>query len=148
MSGPVTAPPTRPLLLVVDDQPANVQILYAVFRGDCEVCVALSGAAALAFCQVRIPDAILLDVVMPEMDGYQLCAQLKAHSATCDIPLIFVTGNGGPLEEARGYDAGAVDVIVKPFHATVVRARVHTQLTLMRQARLLRSLGHDDGIRI
>jgi PleD family two-component response regulator len=142
VSGAELGASIRPVLLVVDDHPANVQILHAVLRGDYEVCVALSGKAALAFCNDRIPDLILLDVVMPEMDGYQLCAALKASAHTRDIPIVFVTGNGEPQEQARGYDAGGVDVIVKPFHATVVRARVRAQLTLVRQARLLRALGH------
>jgi diguanylate cyclase (GGDEF)-like protein/PAS domain S-box-containing protein len=128
----------KPVLLVVDDQPANIEILYALFRSDHEVCMATSGQDALLFCQSRKPDLILLDIVMPDLSGYQICEQLKADARMRDVPIIFVTGQTDPMEEARGLDAGGADFIVKPFHATVVRARVRTQLMLKQQADLLR----------
>ncbi|HXA48599.1 MAG TPA: response regulator, partial [Burkholderiaceae bacterium] len=136
----------RPLLLVVDDQPSNIQTLYEIFKDECEVCMATSGADAITFCQTRQPDLILLDVVMPEMGGYAVCRHLKSDPATKDIPLIFVTAQNDPQEEAQGFDEGAVDFISKPFHANVVKARVRTHLTLKLQSDLLRSLSLTDGL--
>ena len=141
----IDAPPP-PLLLVVDDQPSNIQTLYAIFKDRYEVCMAVNSADALAFCARRTPDLILLDVVMPGMGGYALCELLKRDPSNCDIPIIFVTGNTDPLDEVQGFEVGGVDFIAKPFHATVVRARVHTQLTLKRQSDLLRSMALSDGL--
>lgn len=137
---------TIPLLLLVDDQPSNIQTLYAIFQDKYEVCMAVDGADALDFCTRRTPDLILLDVVMPGMGGYALCEALKGDPRSCDIPIIFVTGNSDPLDEVQGFEVGGVDFITKPFHATVVRARVRTQLTLKRQADLLRLLALVDGL--
>jgi diguanylate cyclase (GGDEF)-like protein len=137
---------TKPLLLIVDDQPANIEILHGLFKEDCTVCMATSGADALLFCQNRQPDLILLDVVMPDMDGYEVCARLKADPLTQDIPIIFVTGQTDPMEEARGLQAGGVDFIAKPFHAVVVRARVRTHLLLKHQSDQLRTMALLDGL--
>ena len=135
-----------PLLLVVDDQPSNIQALYAIFKDRYEVCMAVNSADALGFCARRTPDLILLDVVMPGMGGYALCELLKGDPHTCDIPIIFVTGNTDPLDEVQGFEVGGVDFIAKPFHAIVVRARVHTQLVLKRQSDLLRRMALIDGL--
>ena len=132
-------PGVKPLMLVVDDQPANIQILYELFKDQHEVCMATDGRDALLFCQSRKPDLILLDVVMPEMGGYAVCQQLKADPLTRDIPIIFVTGQNDPEDEARGLTLGGADFITKPFHANVVAARVRTQLTLKEQADQLRA---------
>nr|WP_315218608.1 diguanylate cyclase [uncultured Duganella sp.] len=136
----------RPLMLIVDDQPSNIQVLFDIFKDDCEVCMALSGEAAFKFLDQRIPDLILLDVVMPKVGGFAVCQRLKESARTADIPVIFVTANSDPEEEARGLVAGAVDFIVKPFHATVVKARVNTQLTVKRQADILRAMAMVDGL--
>ncbi|WP_426173647.1 diguanylate cyclase [Massilia sp. TWR1-2-2] len=146
LSDPIVIDAPPPLLLVVDDQPSNIQTLYAIFKDRYEVCMAVNSADALAFCARRTPDLILLDVVMPGMGGYALCALLKSDPRNCDIPIIFVTGNADPLDEVQGFEVGGVDFIAKPFHATVVRARVHTQLTLKRQADLLRMMALVDGL--
>jgi len=137
---------SKPLLLVVDDQPSNIQTLYEIFKDECEVCMATSGADAIAFCQDRHPDLILLDVIMPDMGGYAVCARLKNDPLTQNIPLIFVTAQNDPTEEAKGFEQGAVDFISKPFHANVVRARVRTHLTLKYQSDLLRSMSLTDGL--
>ena len=108
--------------------------------------MATNGADALAFCQARLPDLILLDVIMPSMGGYAVCAHLKNNSLTQNIPLIFVTSQNDPMEEALGFEQGAVDFISKPFNANVVRARVQTHLTLKYQSDLLRSLSLTDGL--
>lgn len=134
------------MLLIVDDQPSNLQLLYQIFKADYEVCTAISGQEALAFCQRRQPDLILLDIMMPEMDGYTVCQRLKSDALTQDIPVIFVTAGNDPLEAARGLDVGGVDFITKPFLVRVVQARVRTHLTLKHQSDLWRSLALMDGL--
>jgi diguanylate cyclase (GGDEF)-like protein len=143
---PFSLSQNKPLLLVVDDQPSNIQTLYEIFKDECEVCMATNGADAIAFCQSRHPDLILLDVMMPDMGGYAVCDHLKRDPLTQNIPLIFVTAQNDPAEEARGFDQGAVDFITKPFHANVVKARVRTHLTLKHQSDLLRSMSLTDGL--
>lgn len=145
-TNPLVSAAPLPLILVVDDQVSNIQALYAIFRERYEVCMAVNASDALAFCAQRTPDLILLDVVMPGMGGFTLCEALKADPRSSDVPIIFVTGNSDPLDEVRGFDVGGVDFITKPFHATVVRARVHTQLTIKRQADLLREMAMSDGL--
>ena len=140
------SPPSRPKLLVVDDQPINIQILHQVFSANCQVFMATSGEQALQVCHDKQPDLILLDVVMPGMDGYAVCRQLKADEATAHIPVIFVTAHNDPEQETLGLDAGAVDFIAKPVNPKVVQARVKTQLTLKFQADLLRQLVYLDGL--
>lgn len=138
--------PEHPRLLVVDDQPINIRTLYHIFRTDHEVFMATGGAQALAFCRDTPPDLILLDVVMPGMDGLEVCRQLKANSATADIPVIFVTAQSDPMDETRALEAGGIDFITKPVTPAVVRARVKTHLTLKAQNDLLRALAFLDGL--
>ena len=136
----------RPRLLIVDDQPANIQALHRVFAADCQVLMATAGAQALKLCRERQPDLVLLDVRMPGMDGHELCAELKDDPLLRSIAVIFVTSQDQPEDETRALDAGAADFITKPFNPTVVRARVRTQLTLKAQADLLRELAFIDGL--
>ena len=136
----------RPCLLVVDDQPVNIQALYRIFAPDHRVLMATSGARALALCKEDPPDLVLLDVVMPEMDGYEVCAQLKADESTRNIPVIFVTSHTDAEEETRGLELGAIDFIAKPVNPAVVRARVKTHLTLKAQSDLLRQMVFIDGL--
>lgn len=143
---PVAAAQERPRILVVDDQPANIQTLHQVLKGECEVSMATHGEQAIAYCQRRAPDLVLLDIVMPGIDGYEVCRRLKADPATRDIPVIFVTSRDNAEDEARGLDVGAVDFIAKPVSPPVVRARVRTHVALKRQADLLRSLAFNDGL--
>jgi len=144
---PATFGPETPShLLVVDDQPINIQALYQIFHTDHEVFMATSGAQALDICANNPPDLILLDVVMPGMDGLEVCRRLKADPLTANIPVIFVTGQSDPADETRGFETGAVDFISKPVNPAVVRARVKTHLTLKAQTDLLRSLVFIDGL--
>ncbi|MBV8500656.1 MAG: diguanylate cyclase [Paucibacter sp.] len=136
----------RPRLLVVDDQPVNIQALHQVFAADCQVLMATSGAQALALCRDKQPDLVLLDVQMPGMDGYELCTRIKADSGLSPIAVIFVTSNDRPEDETRGLEAGAADFITKPFNPAVVRARVRAQLTIKLQADLLREMAFVDGL--
>ena len=136
----------KPKLLVVDDQPINIQVMHQVFGADYQVFMATSGAQALAICQANPPDLVLLDVVMPGMDGFEVCAQLKAHDSTRNIPVIFVTAHSDAAQETHGLSVGAVDFISKPVNPAVVRARVKTHLTLKFQSDLLRNLVFLDGL--
>src|SRR5260221_313071 len=104
-------------VLVVDDQPANVRILAAALRGQCEVVSAGDGATALATAAADDVDLILLDVVLPDIDGFDVCRRLKADERTRRIPVIFVTSLEEVHDEAMGFDVGGVDYITKPFHA-------------------------------
>jgi diguanylate cyclase (GGDEF)-like protein len=136
----------RPRLLVVDDQPVNIQALFEIFHLDHEVFVATSGKQAIEMTQKSQPDLILLDVVMPDMGGLEVCRLLKYDPETKDVPIIFVTAQDSPEDETRGLEAGAVDFITKPANPAVVRARVRTHLTLKAQADLLRSMVFIDGL--
>ena len=134
---PLQAAPTRrPRLLVVDDQPVNIQAIHQAFAADHQVLMATNGAQSLALCASQQPDLVLLDVVMPGMDGHEVCRQLKSDPATRDIPVIFVTAQSDEAAETRGLDAGAVDFISKPINPKIVRARVRTHLTLKAQSDL------------
>jgi sigma-B regulation protein RsbU (phosphoserine phosphatase) len=122
-------------VLVVDDAPANLQIVNSILKDEYKIRVATSGAKALVLVKVKpLPDLILLDVVMPEMDGYEVCGILKAMPEARDIPVIFLTGKTEADDETKGFEMGAVDYIHKPFLAAVVKARVHTHL-MLREAR-------------
>ena len=118
----------KPKLLVVDDQPINIQVMYQAFAGDCQVFMATSGAQALTICKDNPPDL------------------LKADEATRNIPVMFVTAHTDSAQETHGLTIGAVDFIAKPINPAVVRARVKTQLTLKFQSDLLRKLVFLDGL--
>jgi len=133
-------------LLVVDDQPINIQVMYQAFAGDYQVFMATSGEQALSICKGNPPDLILLDVVMPGMDGFDVCTRLKADETTRHIPVIFVTAHTDAAQETHGLSVGAVDFIAKPVNPDVVRARVKTHLTLKFQSDLLRKLVFLDGL--
>lgn len=143
---PILQTPRKPRLLVVDDEPANVQVLYQALAAEHQVLVATHGEQALRLAHDKQPELILLDVVMPDMDGHEVCRRLKADPATRDIPVIFVTAHSDESEETRALDAGAVDFIAKPVNPRIVLARVRTHLTLKQQADVLRQLAFLDGL--
>jgi serine phosphatase RsbU (regulator of sigma subunit) len=121
----------RKTVLLVDDAPANIQIVTSILKDIYKIRVATNGTKALALAKVApFPDLVLLDVMMPEMDGYEVCTRLKADPETQDIPVIFLTGQTETEDETRGFDVGAVDYIHKPFSPAVVKARVQTHLVL------------------
>ncbi|HCY83870.1 MAG TPA: two-component system response regulator [Desulfobacteraceae bacterium] len=125
-------PEERFSILVVDDTEANIDILVETLGSDHDVRVALNGAAALDAVSHDPPDLILLDIVMPEMDGYQVCEILKNQPDTRDIPVIFITALSDARDEKKGLGLGAVDYITKPFSTELVRARVANHLELKR----------------
>lgn len=120
----------QPTVLVVDDTAMMLTMLSAMLKPLYRVRVANHGERALTAARANPPDLILLDVTMPDMDGYEVCRQLKADAATRDIPVIFLTGLSDAADERRGFEVGAVDYIVKPFSEPVVLARVRSQLAL------------------
>ncbi|HTS26170.1 MAG TPA: SpoIIE family protein phosphatase [Bryobacteraceae bacterium] len=125
-------------VLVVDDAPANVRIVNEILRDTYKVRVATNGAKGIELAAgTPHPDLILLDVVMPGMDGYEVCSRLKASSFTRDIPVIFLTGQTETSDETRGFEVGAVDYIRKPFSPAIVAARVQTHLALRETRELL-----------
>ena len=136
----------RPQLLIVDDQPLNIRLFHEIFHADHEVFFATSGEDALEFCKTNYPDLILLDVVMPGLNGYEVCRRLKQDERTRDIPVIFVTAQSDASEEEDGLAAGAVDFIAKSASANVMRARVGTLIALKRQSDLLRQMARVDAL--
>ena len=119
-------------LLVVDDAPGNIRVLRNLLRDEARILFATSGKDALSTARSAQPDLILLDVMMPDMDGYEVCRALKADPATRAIPIIFVTGLAETTDETTGLEAGAIDYITKPFVPAIVRMRVRNHLALRR----------------
>jgi diguanylate cyclase (GGDEF)-like protein len=136
----------RPKLLIVDDQSINIRILNELFQEEFDVFMAKDGAQALEKCETLLPDVILLDVVMPVMDGYEVCRKLKASETLADISVIFISSHSNQEEEALGFQVGAVDFIHKPINPVVTRARVLNHLLFKQQSDLLRSLISVDGL--
>lgn len=121
----------KPRILIVDDEPINLKILADLLRDRYALQVAKDGPQALArMAGTPMPDLVLLDVMMPGMDGMEVCRRLKADERTRDVPIIFITAMGQPVDETRGFEAGAVDYITKPISPPVVEARVRTHVAL------------------
>jgi len=133
----------RQTVLVVDDMPENLQLMNALLKEQYRTRIANSGERALkAAVQDPRPDLILLDIMMPEMDGYEVCRRLKADEATRDIPVIFLTAMAEAEDEQMGFDVGCVDYITKPISPPIVLARVRTHLTLSAAASFLKDQAH------
>ncbi|MEW6077175.1 MAG: two-component system response regulator [Thermodesulfobacteriota bacterium] len=121
----------RRRILIVDDMPSNIKILNDILREDYAVSVAINGAEALEIVRGPArPDLILLDIMMPEMDGYEVCRRLKDDPETREIPILFVTAMGDVEDETRGLELGGVDYITKPVSPPIVRARVNNHIRL------------------
>lgn len=130
---------TVPNILAVDDAPANLTLLSGILKErGYRVRPVPSGALALAASHAEPPDLVLLDIHMPEMDGFEVIARLKAEPALREIPVIFLTAHTDVQEKVKAFELGAVDYVTKPFHAAEVQARVATHLALQRQQRELR----------
>lgn len=130
----------RETILVVDDFKANVEFFTAILEGDYRVISAYEGETAIAKARSEHPDLVLLDIMMPGLDGYEVCRALKADPRTKSIPVIFVTALGEVEDEARAFEAGGADFLTKPVRPVVVVARVKTQLALRGQMRALESM--------
>jgi diguanylate cyclase (GGDEF)-like protein len=136
----------RPKLLIADDQPVNIRVLYELFRHECDVFMATTGAQAVQIAQAESPDLILLDVVMDDLDGHEVCRRLKADPLTSDVPVIFITAQDREDDEVQALELGAVDFLSKPINPVITRARVRTHLTLKLQGDLLRANALLDGL--
>ena len=120
-------------VLVVDDATENIDIIVGLLKEQYRVKAAVNGVKALAIVEKKPPDLILLDIMMPEMDGYEVISNLKSNPSTRDIPVIFLTGKTEVSDETKGFELGAIDYISKPFNPAVVKARVHTHMELVLQ---------------
>lgn len=127
----------KPVLLLVDDEVINIDILLAALGEAYTVRVATSGPGALESVKKALPDLILLDVMMPAMDGFEVCRRLKAEPASRDIPIIFLTALSETTDKVMGFSVGGADYVTKPFQLREVHARVETHLELHRQRREL-----------
>ena len=140
-------PRQAPLVLVVDDVPANLDVLVEhLHREDIELTVALTGEEGLALAQSLRPDLILLDVMMPGMDGFEVCRRLKADPELADIPVLFLTAAHDEVEIERGLALGAVDYVSKPFSLPILKARMNNHLALKRKSDQLAQLACTDGL--
>ena len=133
-------------VLVADDDPINREVLGELLKPEYTVLLAKNGAQTLEKAARLVPDLILLDVVMPDMDGYEVLRRLRAEPQTAHISVIFISGLDRPEDEANGLNMGAADYIAKPFNATVVTARLALHLQVVRQRRMLERLAHIDGL--
>lgn len=140
----VAAP--RPKILVADDTPSNIALLNLVLGKEHELLCAADGEEAVAVALAERPDLILLDALMPGIDGFEACTRLKADPQTADIPVIFITSLEEETDEARALQLGAVDFISKPISPAAVRARVRNCLDLKRQRDMLGQLSFTDGL--
>lgn len=132
----------KPTLLVIDDVPSNLSLMYQLLKDDYKVKGANSGAKGLEIALTDVPDLILLDVMMPQMDGYEVCRQLKSSPKTEDIPVIFLTAKTETVDEKKGLGLGAVDYISKPIHPDIVKARIKTHIELKFKSDLLKGKNH------
>ena len=127
-------------ILLVDDNPTNLQVLFQTLEGvGCKLLIAKNGEMALTIAGKALPDLILLDIMMPDIDGYEVCRQLKTNPATSGTPVIFLSALGDTEDKVKGLQLGAVDYITKPFQPDEVIARVDTHLTIHRLKRVVES---------
>ena len=128
-------------ILIVDDIPSNIQILAEAMRYQYQIIFATTGqkAVELATSEQEL-DLILLDIMLPDIDGYEVCRQLKVNPLTKEIPIIFITAKSDETDETKGFECGGVDYIIKPFKIPIVKARVHTQLELKKKRDMLEKM--------
>jgi diguanylate cyclase (GGDEF)-like protein len=136
----------KPKVLIIDDQRFNLMTLHELLRDRYTTMVAVHGEQGIKAAVAQKPDLVLLDIEMPDMDGYEVCRQLRENPATGHIPIIFITALNDVAAEARGLELGAVDYITKPFNHVIVKARVQTHLRLKMQADLLERYAFNDAL--
>ncbi|MBI5591555.1 MAG: response regulator [Deltaproteobacteria bacterium] len=140
-------PDNKPRILIVDDERSNIQMLDEMLKNDYDISVALNGKQALKRVAAGSPpELILLDIQMPDMDGFAVCKQLIGQPETRDIPIIFITAMSSLEDEQRGLELGAVDYVTKPFHPSIVQARIRIHLDLKRQRDILNRISGIDGL--
>ncbi|MDR3020863.1 MAG: diguanylate cyclase [Treponema sp.] len=133
-------------LLIVDDENANIKVLSHILGGDYSIFTAQDGLDAFHKAKEYKPDVILLDILMPEMDGYETLVRLKKDEDTCKIPVIFISGLDSDEDEAKGLSLDAADYITKPFNAAIVRLRVKNQIQIVNQMRIIERLSMIDQL--
>lgn len=126
----------KPRILIVDDEPANLKVMRKVLGEQYRMSFAKSGVAALSLLEKEYPKLILLDIMMPDMNGFEVCKIVKSTPALSHIPIIFVTALDDENDEFNGFELGAVDYITKPISPAIVRARVKTHLSLVQAEQL------------
>jgi diguanylate cyclase (GGDEF)-like protein len=136
----------RPMILIIDDEISNIEILSAVLEDEHEILFATSGAEALEIAGSVMPDLILLDVLMPGIDGYEVCRRIKGDPLLADVPVIFTTALGNQESERRGLELGAIDYVTKPFSPVIVQARVRNHLEMKRLRDELAELAVTDAL--
>ena len=136
----------KPTILIVDDEISNIEIMNATLEDDYEISFATSGEQALDTARAILPDLILLDILMPGMDGFEVCRQLKTEPLLADVPVIFTTGLGDTQDEVRGLSLGAIDYVTKPVQPVALRARVGNHIELKRLRDQLAELAVTDGL--
>ena len=122
----------KPTVLTVEDDDAIRAFIGGVLKAECEMFSACDGASGLALALEKLPDLILLDVGLPDMDGFEVCRRLKANPVLVEIPVLFLTGRTSSMDEVAGLEAGGIDYIAKPIHPVILRARVRNHLELKR----------------
>ncbi|SLM31979.1 Response regulator receiver protein [Desulfamplus magnetovallimortis] len=128
----------KPTIMIVEDVPANLHILIELLKNDYRVIPVKDGETALKkLSGIALPDLVLLDIVMPGMDGYEVCRNLKNNPATKEIPVIFITAVSEAMDDAKAFEIGAVDYITKPFNPLTVKARVRTHVNLSQTVKAL-----------
>lgn len=135
-----------PKILIVDDEKANLKVLSDLLKDEAEITLAKTGEQAIEKAKNYHPDLILLDVVMPGMDGFEVISRLKSLEQLQSIPIIFITGLTDQAFEEKGLNLGACDYILKPFHARIVKARVRMHLQLVKQRKMLEDLALIDPL--
>jgi diguanylate cyclase (GGDEF)-like protein len=136
----------QPRILVVDDELTSIELLAEIFGDTCDIFFATEGEKALELALTAEPDVMLLDVMMPGIDGYEVCRRLQEDPRTAGIPVIFITACGDQEAESRGLESGAMDYIHKPFSPTVVKVRTNNQIELKRSREQLTRLSITDGL--
>jgi len=138
---------TTPRILIVDDTQKNIQVLGTILKREkYQINVAQNGLQAIQMAEKVLPDLILLDVLMPELDGFQACKKLKESAITCDIPVIFLTAKVETEDVIKGFEVGGADYVTKPFNASILLARVRTHIALREKTKQLELFANYDGL--
>lgn len=138
--------PVKNSILIVDDEPVNIQLLSRILSAEYKLYAAKDGVTALQMAKEHRPDLILLDIIMPDIDGLQVLAQVKENDEISDIPVIFITGLDSPEDEEKGLALDAADYIYKPFKDSVVRLRVRNQIKIINAMRTIEKLNNTDQL--
>lgn len=136
----------RPVILIVDDSPVTIQILHEILGKEYEILFARNGREALDVAYSEIPDLILLDILMPNMNGYEVCRHLKEDPTTRSIPVIFITAKDETEDEAKGLEVGAIDYLTKPIVPAIVKMRIHNHLELKKYRDFLEQISTTDSL--